>query len=91
MALPQDRVDQVYVSIKAIQVGDAYLPDKLVYKDCEDADIADTFGARVPVFTFLITHPTRGKAMFDLGIRKVVDDHIDNDVRTLEIRRLRQS
>ena len=70
-SLPQDRADQVYVSIKAIQVADLFLPDKFVYKDAEDADVPDTVGSRLPVLAFLVTHPTKGKAMFDLGVRKV--------------------
>ena len=70
MSLPRDREGQTYVSIKTLQAGSAFLPDSWAYKDSEDAKIADDVGSRVPVLTFLITHPTKGKAMFDLGIRK---------------------
>ena len=40
-----------------------------LYRDCKDVPWDQ--GATVPDFSFLLTHPTKGKAMFDLGIRKV--------------------
>ena len=69
--LPGDRPDQVYVSVKAIKVGTMELPDLWLFQDAYDAKVPDTVRTLVPTYAFLLEHPTKGKAMFDLGIRKV--------------------
>ena len=69
ISLPQDRENQVFISLKAIQAGEVFLPDSYVYGDCPDAPM--TQGSRRPDFAFLLAHPTKGKLMFDLGLRKV--------------------
>ena len=70
-ALPADEPNQVYVSVKAMNVGRLWLPDASVFQDCKDLGTPDSQGVWVPDFSFLITHPTKGKALFDLGLRKV--------------------
>ena len=67
--LPQDRANQAFISVKAIQAGDVYLPDAYVYSDCQGAPL--TQGTHAPDFAFLLVHPTKGKLMFDIGLRKV--------------------
>ena len=67
--LPRDGVNQAYISVKTICAGEMFLPDEWLYRDCKDVPWDQ--GATVPDFSFLLTHPTKGKAMFDLGIRKV--------------------
>ena len=69
VTLPPDSEHQTYVTVKPIIVGSLYLPFKEVFEDHVDAPT--TAGNRVPVICFLITHPTKGHALFDLGIRKV--------------------
>ena len=69
--LPGDRPEQVYVSVKVMKVGTASLPDNWMYKDAQDAKVPDEVRTTIPCFSFLIEHPTRGKALFDLGMRKV--------------------
>ena len=66
--LPRSRV---CVSVKALNVGDMYIPDSWAFEDAKGSP--DTTGSRLPDFAFLITHPTKGRAMFDLGLRKVKD------------------
>lgn len=70
--LPADRDDQVYVSIKPIAAGTVTLPLNLALEDCHDEP--DSNAIECPAFSFLITHPTRGNTLFDLGIRKVSQD-----------------
>lgn len=70
-ALPRDRVDQVYVSMKAMKVGTMTLAERWVFQDASDANIPDSVRITIPDYAFLIEHPTKGKAMFDLGMRKV--------------------
>ncbi|KIL01049.1 hypothetical protein PAXRUDRAFT_821062 [Paxillus rubicundulus Ve08.2h10] len=68
LALPSERVDQTYVSVAAMAAGHFFLPDAEVF---EDARINSTPGGiRVPSFAFLIQHPTQGRLIFDLGLRK---------------------
>ena len=67
--LPKDTPAQVYVTVKAITSGHIFLPHSRVFDDCVDAPMSQ--GSRVPDFAFAIEHPTRGLAMFDLGLRKV--------------------
>ena len=54
-----------------MKVGTASLPDNWMYKDAQDAKVPDEVRTTIPCFSFLIEHPTRGKALFDLGMRKV--------------------
>lgn len=67
--LPADRPNQTYVTVKAFCAGKAHLPHSLVFEDCEGEP--DSVGVQIPVLCFLISHPTKGHALFDLGIRKV--------------------
>ena len=67
--LPADRADQVYVSVKALSPGKLHLPHAWVFQDCVGQP--ESTGSWVPTFSFLIEHPSRGRAMFDLGLRKV--------------------
>lgn len=57
------------MTVHALLVGGFWLPDKFVFQDCFDGP-ADV-GGEVPDFAFMITHPTYGRALFDLGLRKV--------------------
>lgn len=66
---PADKPNQTYVSVKAVVGGHVWLRDSLTFLDAADTD--DSQGAWVPAFSFLITHPTKGKVLFDLGVRKV--------------------
>lgn len=67
--LPADRTNQTYVTVKALCVGRVYLENRFVFEDSMDEP--ESAGLQLPVFSFLISHPTKGHAMFDLGIRKV--------------------
>lgn len=67
--LPADQPNQVYVSVKALCPGKLHLPHAWVFQDCIDQP--ESVGSWVPTFSFLISHPTKGHAMFDLGLRKV--------------------
>lgn len=71
-SFPADTQDQVYVKLSAIETGRFFLPDKEVFADSEDED--DKVGTVVPSFAFLVDHPTHGKLLFDLGLRKVRND-----------------
>lgn len=68
-SLPKDRENQTHVTVHALLVGGFWLPDKFVFQDCFNGP-ADV-GGEVPDFAFMITHPTYGRALFDLGLRKV--------------------
>ncbi|KIJ66391.1 hypothetical protein HYDPIDRAFT_26743 [Hydnomerulius pinastri MD-312] len=66
--LPDERVHQAHVSVSAIAAGYLVLPSVEVF---EDARINNAPGGiRVPTFAFLVQHPTHGKLLFDLGLRK---------------------
>ena len=69
--LPPDAPNQVYLSVKAMCAGRFWLPDTFVFQDSQDRGAPDSEGVWVPDFAFLVTHPTKGRALFDLGIRKV--------------------
>ncbi|KAE9407552.1 Metallo-hydrolase/oxidoreductase [Gymnopus androsaceus JB14] len=58
----------VGVLVYAISGGNFYLPHRDVFQDAHINDIET--GDIVPTFSFLIEHPTRGKYLFDLGLRK---------------------
>ena len=66
---PSDAPDQIYVSVKVINTGYLYLPYLEVFQD--SIDLPNSEGSTVPVFTFLVEHPTRGRTLFDLGLKKV--------------------
>ena len=70
-SLPQDRANQVYVSMKAMKVGTLTLADRWVFQDASDANTPDNVRMMIPDYAFLLEHPTKGKIMFDLGMRKV--------------------
>ena len=67
-SFPPDLPSQTYLSIKALVAGHVWLQDGRVFLDSKEkpADV----GSWVPAFSFLIVHPTKGKALFDLGVRK---------------------
>ncbi|KAJ7123050.1 beta-lactamase-like protein [Mycena epipterygia] len=56
------------VQVRALVPGHFYLPDKEVFQTAFESGSVE--GSRVPTFAFLIEHPTHGKLMFDLGLRK---------------------
>ncbi|KAF7798134.1 hypothetical protein EIP86_009349 [Pleurotus ostreatoroseus] len=66
--LPADRPNQTYVTVKALCAGRLDLPNSFCFEDCKDHP--DSEYLDVPSFCFLVSHPTKGHAMFDLGIRK---------------------
>ncbi len=66
---PPDAGQQTYLAVQAIVAGRLYLRDKRVFQD--SIHLPDSSGFRAPDFCFLITHPTKGRILFDLGIRKV--------------------
>ena len=66
---PADRDDQTYVTVRAAVAGHVWLHDSRAYFDATDEP--EDQGNWVPAFSFLIAHPTRGKTLFDLGVRKV--------------------
>ena len=67
--LPPDAKAQTHVTVHAILAGGLYLPDKEVFQD--SVHQPPEVGAEVPFIAFMITHPTFGRALFDLGMRKV--------------------
>ncbi|KAI0694341.1 beta-lactamase-like protein [Cytidiella melzeri] len=66
--LPNDSENQSFVTVKALLTCFIHLPFNLVFQD--SVNYPDSTGSYVPVFNFLIAHPTRGLALFDLGVRK---------------------
>ena len=68
-SFPSDANNQAYVSVHALLVGGLWLPYREVFQDClhEPASV----GSNIPFFAFMLVHPTKGRALFDLGIRKV--------------------
>ncbi|KAI0344771.1 Metallo-hydrolase/oxidoreductase [Trametopsis cervina] len=73
MSLPRDSADQAFVGVKAMLTCFIHLPYNLVFADT--MHYPDNSGSYVPVFNFLITHPTRGLALFDLGVRKYANGY----------------
>ncbi|KAJ3555475.1 hypothetical protein NM688_g2558 [Phlebia brevispora] len=65
---PPDSASQAFVSVKAIVAGHIFLPYPRVFEDSDGHPLTE--GARIPSFAFLITHPTHGRTLFDLGLRK---------------------
>ncbi|KIK57565.1 hypothetical protein GYMLUDRAFT_172636 [Collybiopsis luxurians FD-317 M1] len=56
------------VTVSALIPGHFYLPHKDVFQDALESGAMS--GDTVPTFAFLIEHPSLGKYMFDLGLRK---------------------
>ena len=67
--LPLDRETQTYVTIQALSLGRVSLPYNWIFQDSLHAP--DEERSDLPFIGALITHPTRGKALYDLGVRKV--------------------
>ncbi|KAJ3916175.1 hypothetical protein F5877DRAFT_47122 [Lentinula edodes] len=66
--LPSAHYSRVCVNVSVLIPGHLYLPHKEVFQDALENG-AET-GSTVPTFSFLLEHPTRGKYLFDLGLRK---------------------
>ncbi|KAF7798135.1 hypothetical protein EIP86_009350 [Pleurotus ostreatoroseus] len=81
--LPADRADQVYVSVKALSPGKLHLPHAWVFQDCVSQP--ESAGSWVPTFSFLIEHPSRGRAMFDLGLRKHAKGYPPVDQESIDV------
>ncbi|KAJ3533426.1 hypothetical protein NM688_g7284 [Phlebia brevispora] len=60
---PADSDNQTFVTVKALVAGHCWLPDCLAFLD--EHDSPDSQGAWVPAFSFLISHPSKGQALFD--------------------------
>lgn len=67
--LPADAENQTHVTVHALLAGTFWIPYNLVFQDCIHEPIE--VGCQVPFNAFMITHPTYGRALFDLGLRKV--------------------
>lgn len=67
--LPPDTTDQTYVTVNALLAGGLWLPYKNVFQDSVDLPL--DVGSELPFIAFLVTHPTYGRTLFDLGMRKV--------------------
>lgn len=59
----------VTVGVSALPTGQLYLPDRWLFED-GDKDMYNVKQLS-PDFSFLISHPSRGHLLFDLGMRKV--------------------
>ena len=68
-SLPSDSESQTYVTVHALPAGGLWLPHREVFQDCFDQ--TSEIGSEIPFIAFLVTHPTHGRALFDLGMRKV--------------------
>lgn len=68
-SLPADRENQTFVTVQALSVGGLSVPHMNIFQDSIQAPRTQRYD--VPFIASLITHPTRGKALFDLGLRKV--------------------
>ncbi|EKM53980.1 uncharacterized protein PHACADRAFT_122640 [Phanerochaete carnosa HHB-10118-sp] len=66
--LPPDTENQTYLTVHALLAGGLWLPYREVFQDSlhEPPEV----GSDIPFIAFLITHPTHGRALFDLGMRK---------------------
>ena len=67
--LPAELGDQKYVSVKPIIAGTISIPLNFILQDWKD--FPDQNAVRVPCYAFLVTHPTKGHVLYDLGVRKV--------------------
>lgn len=65
---PPDTDSQTYVTVHALLVGGLWYPHRQVFQDSvhEPSEV----GSEIPLIAFLITHPTHGRTLFDLGMRK---------------------
>lgn len=66
--LPPDRANQAYVIVHALLAGGLWLPYKDVFQD--SVNEPSEVGSEIPFIAFMITHPTHGRSLFDLGMRK---------------------
>ena len=71
--LPADVDGQAYVTVRVIVAGNLRIPLNIVFDDCHDEP--DSNAVEIPAFSFLLTHPTEGYLLFDLGIRQVAYRH----------------
>ncbi|KAH7922806.1 Metallo-hydrolase/oxidoreductase [Leucogyrophana mollusca] len=71
-SLPQDSTSQTFLSVSVIRAGEFFIPDEEVFDDSisTDRNSPNKAGSKVPSFAFLLEHPTYGKLLFDLGLRK---------------------
>jgi len=70
--LPLQRNSQPYFEISALEAGFLTIPDRYVISSCDDVDSKRT----VPSLVFVLKHSKDGKyVLFDLGIKKNVDDN----------------
>ena len=67
--LPPDKADQAYVTVHALLAGGLWLPHKDVFQD--SVNEPSEVGSEIPFIAFMVTHPTHGRSLFDLGMRKV--------------------
>ncbi|KAF9059358.1 beta-lactamase-like protein [Rhodocollybia butyracea] len=56
------------ITVSALIPGHFYLPHEDVFQDAFESKASS--GDIVPTFAFLLEHPSHGKYMFDLGLRK---------------------
>lgn len=68
-SLPADAENQTYVTVHALLAGGLWLPQREVFQD--SIDKSAELGSELPFIAFLVTHPTYGRVLFDLGMRKV--------------------
>lgn len=73
--LPADLDHQAYVVVRPIIAGSLHIPLNIVFED--SLDEPDSNSVHIPTFSFLITHPTHGHMLFDLGVRKVREAYRD--------------
>ncbi|KAH7886197.1 beta-lactamase-like protein [Phlebopus sp. FC_14] len=86
-SLPADRDNQTYVSVSAIAAGHFFLPYEEVFEGFSTAanQGAQMEGSVVPSFAFLLQHPSHGKLLFDLGLRKHGDGYPPTLKENLEV------
>ncbi|KAF5383889.1 hypothetical protein D9757_007388 [Collybiopsis confluens] len=70
------------VTVFALIPGHFYLPQKDVFQDALETGAGG--GDIVPTFAFLVEHHSRGKYMFDLGLRKRAEGYPPAWTETLE-------
>lgn len=80
MSSPLPTSGTTYVDVSALLTGKLYLPDRWLFEDGDE----DMLSVRQfsPDFSFLIGHPSGKRALFDLGLRKDLENNptaIQND------------
>ncbi|KAI0093152.1 beta-lactamase-like protein [Irpex rosettiformis] len=68
--MPTPTTPPITLKLSALLTTFIHLPFHTVFQDCLDSGYPDSSGSYVPVFSFLIEHPSEGKVLFDLGVRK---------------------